>query len=93
MQRHILNVFIPQFKSKLNVFFLNAYFICAFDFLHFRYYAVCFLNQLILTKKDSDLASALITIYFSLFKVMQQAFFTTVLLSIDNINWKSHFKM
>ena len=54
---------------------------------------MCFLNQLILTKKDSDLASALITIYFSLFKVMQQAFFTTVLLSIDNINWKSHVKM
>lgn len=33
-----------------------------------QYYAVCFLNQLILTKRDSILASQLITIYFSLFK-------------------------
>ncbi|XP_028395866.1 CCAAT/enhancer-binding protein zeta-like isoform X2 [Dendronephthya gigantea] len=33
-----------------------------------QYYAVCFLNQLILSKKDSSLASNLITIYFSLFK-------------------------
>jgi hypothetical protein len=35
----------------------------------YRYYAVCFLNQLILSKNDSALASSLITIYFSLFKV------------------------
>ena len=34
-----------------------------------RYYAVCFLNQLLLSQQDKPLASRLITIYFSFFKV------------------------
>ncbi|XP_072031232.1 CCAAT/enhancer-binding protein zeta-like [Amphiura filiformis] len=33
-----------------------------------QYYAMCFLNQMILTHKDADLASKLIVIYFSFFK-------------------------
>ncbi|KAL9954460.1 hypothetical protein ACROYT_G042001 [Oculina patagonica] len=32
-----------------------------------QYFAVCFLNQLILTKQDSELATRLISIYFSFF--------------------------
>ena len=34
-----------------------------------RYFAVCFLNQLILTKRDRELATRLISIYFSFFGV------------------------
>ncbi|XP_022800825.1 CCAAT/enhancer-binding protein zeta-like isoform X2 [Stylophora pistillata] len=33
-----------------------------------QYFAVCFLNQLILTKQDSELATRLISIYFSFFR-------------------------
>ena len=41
-------------------------YICSF---FCRYFAVCFLNQLILTKQDSELATRLISIYFSFFGV------------------------
>ena len=34
-----------------------------------RYYAVCFLNQVLLSAKESELALRLINIYFSFFKV------------------------
>ena len=40
----------------------------AFEFCC-RYFAVCFLNQLILTKRDRELATRLISIYFSFFGV------------------------
>ena len=40
--------------------------VCLFSI---RYYAVCFLNQLILSPKEKDVAARLITIYFSFFKV------------------------
>ncbi|XP_058879488.1 CCAAT/enhancer-binding protein zeta isoform X2 [Acipenser ruthenus] len=33
-----------------------------------QYYAICFLNQLVLSHEESDLASKLITIYFSFFR-------------------------
>eukprot|EP00794_Sanderia_malayensis_P020332 gene20332-22332_t len=34
-----------------------------------QYYAICFLNQLIITKKENGIASKLISIYFAFFKV------------------------
>ena len=34
-----------------------------------RYYAICFLNQLFLSQSNQDLATRLISIYFSLFGV------------------------
>ncbi len=45
------------------VTFISVLVIC------FRYYAVCFLNQLILSHDEPDLATKLIIVYFSFFKV------------------------
>ena len=38
--------------------------------LFFRYYAVCFLNQILLNNDEDELALRLINIYFSFFKVL-----------------------
>ena len=57
-------------KSRVNV--------CFFLFCFCRYFAVCFLNQLILTKKDSELATRLISIYFSFFGVSYKNYCNTV---------------
>ena len=37
---------------------------------YFRYYSICFLNQLMLTQEDRLLAAKLVNVYFSFFKVM-----------------------
>ena len=38
-------------------------------FFYGRYFGVCFLNQLIFSKRESDLVSKLVLLYFSFFKV------------------------
>ncbi len=37
-----------------------------------RYFAVCFLNQLLLSHREAALASRLVLLYFSFFKVKFQ---------------------
>ena len=59
-------------KDCIFSLFLPAYVAIAFqEMFEFccRYFAVCFLNQLILTKRDRELATRLISIYFSFFGV------------------------
>ena len=59
-------------KDCIFSLFLPAYVAIAFqEMIEFccRYFAVCFLNQLILTKRDRELATRLISIYFSFFGV------------------------
>ena len=59
-------------KDCIFSLFLPAYVAIAFQQMFefcCRYFAVCFLNQLILTKRDRELATRLISIYFSFFGV------------------------
>lgn len=63
-------LFRPNIGARTQyVHFDNLGFITLIDIQTVRYYGVIFLNQYILSRHDSALASKLLKIYFSLFKL------------------------